>query len=49
MLVPGDPERMARVERLRDGIYVDATTWEELLAAGETLGLPRAESAALVA
>ncbi len=49
VLVPGDPERIARAERLRDGIYVDATTWEELLAAGETLGLPRAESAALVA
>ena len=49
VLVPGDPERMAHAERTRDGIYVDATTWEELLAAGETLGLVRAESAALVA
>ena len=49
VLVPGDPERIAHAERTRDGIYVDPTTWEELLAAGETLGLPRAESAAHVA
>jgi hydroxycarboxylate dehydrogenase B len=49
VLVPGDPERIAHAERTRDGIYVDPTTWEELLAAGETLGLPRAESAAPVA
>jgi len=49
VLVPGDPERLARAARLRDGIDVDPTTWEELLAAGETLGLPRAESAAHVA
>lgn len=49
VLVPGDPERMARAERSRDGIHVDTTTWEELLAAGETLGLARAESAGLAA
>lgn len=49
VLVPGDPERIAHAERTRDGIDVDPTTWEELLAAGETLGLPRAESAAHVA
>jgi uncharacterized oxidoreductase len=49
VLVPGDPERMAREERARDGIYVDATTWEEILQAGEKLGLGRAESGALIA
>jgi uncharacterized oxidoreductase len=49
VLVPGDPERHARRERARDGIVVDATTWEELLAAGEAVGLARAEAAALVA
>jgi uncharacterized oxidoreductase len=41
VLVPGDPERLARVARLRDGIEVDATTWDELLAAGQSLGLTR--------
>src|SRR5215831_6225193 len=41
VLVPGDPERMARAERTRGGIDVDATTWEEILAAGEKMGLPR--------
>jgi uncharacterized oxidoreductase len=41
VLVPGDPERLARAARLRDGIEVDATTWEEILVAGESLGLTR--------
>jgi uncharacterized oxidoreductase len=49
VLVPGDPERAARAARSRDGIVVDETTWEEILAAGEALGLARAEAAALVA
>jgi uncharacterized oxidoreductase len=48
VLVPGDPERIAREERSRTGIAVDATTWEEILQAGEKLGLPRAEAEALV-
>lgn len=49
VLVPGDPERMARAERLRTGITVDDTTWEDILQAGEKLGLARAEIQALVA
>ncbi len=48
VLVPGDPERAAREERARTGIAVDGTTWEEILAAGETVGLPRSEALALV-
>jgi len=43
VLVPGDPERLARETRLRDGIEVDATTWEEILAACDTIGLGRAK------
>ena len=39
VLVPGDPERLAREERTRTGIAVDATTWEEVLEAGEKVGL----------
>jgi uncharacterized oxidoreductase len=39
VLVPGDPERLARERRQREGIEVDATTWGEVLAAGQQLGL----------
>ncbi|HYB40215.1 MAG TPA: malate/lactate/ureidoglycolate dehydrogenase [Candidatus Methylomirabilis sp.] len=48
VLVPGDPERLAREERARSGIAVDAATWEEILSAGEKVGLARAEAEALV-
>src|SRR5205823_6589037 len=48
VLVPGEPERLAREERARTGVYVDATTWEEILAAGEKLGFTRADAEALV-
>jgi uncharacterized oxidoreductase len=41
VLVPGDPERLARERRQRDGIDVDDITWGEVLAAGEQLGLAR--------
>jgi LDH2 family malate/lactate/ureidoglycolate dehydrogenase len=40
---------MAREERARTGIAVDATTWEEILQAGEKVGLARAEALAGVA
>ncbi len=49
VLVPGDPERLAREERTRTGITVDATTWGEILEAAEKVGLPRARAEALVA
>jgi len=41
-LVPGDPERLARERRQREGIDVDDTTWNDVLAAGQQLGLERA-------
>jgi uncharacterized oxidoreductase len=41
VLVPGEPERIARAERSRNGIDVDETTWEEIVQAGETVGLAR--------
>jgi len=46
--VPGDPERLAREQRLREGIEVDATTWEEILAACDTVGLGRAKAQSIV-
>jgi uncharacterized oxidoreductase len=47
VLVPGDPERRAREERMRSGIAVDAATWEEILESAEKVGLARAEVVAL--
>ena len=49
VLLPGEPERRARAERLANGVPVDPTTWEHILAAGEALGLGRAELEALAA
>ncbi len=48
VLVPGEPERIAREERSRTGIVVDGTTWEEVLQAGEKVGVPRMEAEAFV-
>ncbi len=41
VLVAGDPERSRRVERTLNGIPLDETTWEEILSAGESVGLSR--------
>jgi len=41
VLAPGDPERIARAQRLRDGIDIDPTTWTQMQAAAESLGLDR--------
>lgn len=35
----GDPERAARRARERDGFEIDATTWEEIVAAGTKVGV----------
>ncbi len=48
VLVAGDPERARRIERARDGIEIEDTTWGEILDGGEQAGLPRAEALALV-
>ena len=39
--IAGEPERRSRAERVAAGIPVDATTWEQILAAGESVGLAR--------
>jgi uncharacterized oxidoreductase len=39
----GDPERETKAKRLRDGVPVDPTTWGEILASAEKVGLPRSE------
>ena len=41
VLVPGDPERLMRAEREANGVPIDDTTWEEILAAGDDMGFGR--------
>ena len=48
VLVAGDPERTTMEKRLAEGIPVDPVTWDGILEAGELVGLPRGEAAALV-
>jgi uncharacterized oxidoreductase len=35
----GDPERESRARRMQSGVPVDATTWQEILAAARKLGV----------
>lgn len=35
----GDPERESRARRVKDGVPVDATTWQEILTAAQKLGV----------
>ena len=39
VLIPGDPERQNRAQRLRDGVPVDDETWRELAAAARTVNI----------
>ncbi|MDP6829986.1 MAG: malate/lactate/ureidoglycolate dehydrogenase [Alphaproteobacteria bacterium] len=48
VMLPGDPERKSKVERLANGIPIDDTTFEDLLAAGEAVGLDRGEAMRIV-
>ena len=41
VLIAGEPERISSEARRRTGIPVDETTWEQILAAGESVGLTR--------
>ena len=41
VMVAGDPERKKMAERRELGVFVDDTTWEELLKAGCDVGLNR--------
>ena len=48
VLVAGDPERLTMKQRQEEGVPVDPVTWEGILEAGETVGLPRSEALAIV-
>mgnify|MGYP003337625744 FL=1 len=39
VLLPGDPERQTRAERLRNGIPVDPASWAQIVAAAVELGI----------
>jgi hydroxycarboxylate dehydrogenase B len=39
ILLPGEIEERTRAQRLKDGIEIDATTWGQLAATAETVGL----------
>ena len=43
VLVPGEPERRYAEKRMRDGIEVDETTWRDIRAAAESIGISAAE------
>ena len=49
VLLPGEPERRTRAERLASGIPVDATTWDQIIASGVQVGLERADLEAIAA
>jgi uncharacterized oxidoreductase len=41
--IAGEPERAARARRTAEGVPIDATTWQEILAAGTQLGVGAAQ------
>ena len=49
VVLPGEPERRERQRCAREGISLDATTWDEIIAAASKVGLPRAACEALAA
>jgi len=47
VLVPGDPERARRKDRLANGLPLSSGVWESILSTGENLGLTRSDLEAL--
>jgi len=47
VMIPGDPERARRADRLANGIPLPHPAWDSILSAGEKLGLERADLAAM--
>jgi uncharacterized oxidoreductase len=40
VLMPGEPEARTRARKLDEGIEIDDTTWGQIVATGESLGVP---------
>jgi uncharacterized oxidoreductase len=49
VLAPGDVERRTRAARLAGGVPVDDKTWQDLVAAAQSVGIDAAHAARLVA
>lgn len=41
VLVPGEPEQITKADREANGVPIDDNTWEEILAAGDSVGFGR--------
>ena len=39
VLIPGDPERLTRAERIKSGVPVDDETWRELATAARAINV----------
>jgi len=39
ILIPGEPERLKKEKRLKEGIFIEDKTWGDLVALGEELGV----------
>lgn len=48
VMLPGEPERKARAERLADGITVDPETWSQIASAGVSVGIEAAVLNAMI-
>jgi len=43
VLIPGDPERARRMDRLANGLPLSTGVWESILITGVDLGLSRSD------
>jgi uncharacterized oxidoreductase len=48
VLLPGEPERRRRAQRLAQGFEIDPQSWAEIRAAASAAGVPDAETLRLV-
>ena len=39
ILIPGEPERLKKEERLKEGIFIEDKTWGDLVALADELGV----------
>ena len=49
VLVAGDPERLMRAQRQRNGIPMNDATWEEIIQAAQRVGMPRQQVESMLA
>ncbi|MBT8146340.1 MAG: Ldh family oxidoreductase, partial [Gammaproteobacteria bacterium] len=47
VLMPGDPERRCKLQRLEGGIPIDLGTWQQLLDTAASVGISEAECTSL--